>query len=150
MSIEIVSSPRSGVTISLASHHLFAGHRFSITFDAIQQNSVAEESLAREVQREQYRGLLRPNGTSYNDYATRVLVKELEKRQAEQRRLEWQTRGATPMKEPTTVGWQKVRSALKKSLDAKIDAFAERVYSFLSDVASSEQAPKEETSDHAR
>jgi len=55
MSIEIVTAPEKGVTISLAGHKFFGGHRFVWTFDAIRADSVAEASLANSVFRESVR-----------------------------------------------------------------------------------------------
>lgn len=52
MPIEIVRSPNTGVTLSLASQSFWAGHKLAFTFDAIRTDSPAYEALVVELESE--------------------------------------------------------------------------------------------------
>ena len=55
MSIEVVTSPKTGVTVSLAGHYLLSGHRVVFTLDCIKRGSHAEYTLANGFLTDSYR-----------------------------------------------------------------------------------------------
>ena len=69
MSIEVVTSPKTGVTVSVAGHYLLSGHRVVFTLDCIKRGSHAEYTLANGFLTEAYRNTF---GSEYANTCKRV------------------------------------------------------------------------------
>lgn len=139
MSIEIVTSPKNGVTVSLASQLRLIGHRFSITFDAIQEDSPAGEALASALQRESYR----------KSVSRRERRKEVSRKYPIDEVMEQLKASQEGRTTPTTFifGGGRISAAIKKSFVKKLDGLATRLQSFVGIV---NDEPKAETPNTAQ
>jgi hypothetical protein len=138
MSIEIVTAPKKGVTVSLAGRKMFSGHLFCITLDAIRTDSAAYDHLVSTADREVTRSLIH-----YNRMEARRKVDDL---QTALNRLNDLKNGNPSSSGPSWFRFdgERVTGLLKKSVIEKLDGLASRLYAFV------DSAMKDETPDSAQ
>ena len=118
MSIEFVTAPSKGVTISLAGHTLFAGHRLAFTLDAIQLESRAHTAVEKELLREQYRGMLPKQRSAHRNFMDHIPAA-------------WREMFAAHYTSTSRVDSSDLTAAIKKSLVEKIEFLASRLDTFV-------------------